>query len=291
MKSQIFAIAVLFLSFSAFAEGEFDGFTPTTTEVNWLKVDTKAIDAQIKQIREKIAAKKKLADQQAKAAQALRKRQWTDLAVTTPDPSREPYDSTTNADPILVAARQKELAQMHMSASELDASVRSIQDEITDLTFEETKLGRDIRRATSEQVGAMVKREQAAEDAQKEAARVKREADQAAEKARAVREKQFQAALETMALTQSFQSLQSIVNDTNRTLDEIERKYDQAILGAYMKDKMKTLLNSQAFCSAAVNCELAEKDRQPIDREMDKVFPWSDPKLNRAQPRAGATTR
>lgn len=279
MKTQLIAILMFFLSSNLLAAGDSDGFTPTATQVDWLKVDRKAIGDRLDQIKAEIAAKRKLADQQSQAAKAMRKKQFSDLF------------SSASEDPIVMAAHRKELGQAQMSASQLDESVKALQEQITDLTWEETKLGRDIRRATSEQVGELVKREQAAEDAQKEAARVKREADLAAEKARAAREKQFQQALETMAVTQSFQSLQSIVNDTNRTLDEIEHKYDQALLGAYMKDKMTALLNSKAFCSAAVNCELSAKDKKPIGPEMNEVFPWSDPKQDRTQPRSGKTTR
>lgn len=42
--------------------------------------------------------------------------------------------------------------------------------------------------------------------------------------------------------------------DTNRMLDDIRNKYDQTVLGIYLRDKMGQLLGSKSFCDAARSC-------------------------------------
>lgn len=291
MKALNVSASVLVFSFCIFAFqlkafSQSDSFTPVEPQVDWVKADRKAMSENLDKLRARIAASKALAARQSEAAQALRRRYNAEVSP--------PYDSSGRGvaaaipDPIMVVARQREIAKMREDAQALEVSTKAIESEITDLGWEEVRLARDMRRADAEAAQAVKRRDQAAEDAQKAAERVR----QANERALAIRDKQFQDAIETMAVTQSFIGLQSMVNNTNRTLDELERKYDQALLGAYLKDKMTTLLESKAFCSAARNCDPSVTEKKSIRDDMKEVFPWAaDPKFNRTPITPSKTTQ
>ena len=74
--------------------------------------------------------------------------------------------------------------------------------------------------------------------------------------------------------TMKFQNLRLNVESIDDTLDDIERVYDQSVLGAYFQDKIGQLLNSQVFCKAARRrCD--DPNPYPINPEIirNELFP------------------
>lgn len=75
-------------------------------------------------------------------------------------------------------------------------------------------------------------------------------------------------------------------------LDVLKNKYDNSMLGAYMRDRVLKLLNSKVFCDKAIACTSGENPAV-IDSDLNSVFPgfFAHP-TERARPSSpvGATT-
>lgn len=86
----------------------------------------------------------------------------------------------------------------------------------------------------------------------------------------------FIAALEAGNVTEDFSILKLKMGSTEAALDRMNSQYDRAILGAYLKDKMGLLLNSQLICQARQRCDV--KDPVEIKNEdlQNVLFPGSN---------------
>lgn len=63
------------------------------------------------------------------------------------------------------------------------------------------------------------------------------------------------------------------VGDTDRALDKMSALYDKTLLGAYVKDKVGLLLNSQLICQARKRCDVKEPVKIPNSDIEDALFP------------------
>jgi DNA repair exonuclease SbcCD ATPase subunit len=77
-------------------------------------------------------------------------------------------------------------------------------------------------------------------------------------------------ALQSQGLVTDFALLQAKVGSVDRTLDRMAAAYDKAILGAYLKDKMVGLMNSDAMCKSVARC--SSKGSKISDKDLDAVF-------------------
>ena len=66
-------------------------------------------------------------------------------------------------------------------------------------------------------------------------------------------------ALGTQGLLADFATLQKKVGDTDLALEKAAGMYDKSVLGAYLKDKLGLLLNSQVICEANARCRVPER--------------------------------
>jgi hypothetical protein len=97
----------------------------------------------------------------------------------------------------------------------------------------------------------------------------------AATRALATRTHDAALALELRAsdMDSNFGLLISKFDDVDYTLDEMNRYYDQAMIGAYMKEKMGALLNSDVICSAAKRCAVKDPKKIPNADIEKELFP------------------
>lgn len=245
-------------------------------------VDTVSLSRRLTELGKQITAKMQEAQRQSDEAKKLRNEHGR-LAVSVDriDPATGEVDFASVLNPKERAAFYSRLSKMRTDASVLETDSRRLGAEVDTLVAEEQALVRQVLKAKDD-----------AEAAQRAAA-----ADQARrERERLAAEKKAHDALilavDTMAVTQSFSSLQAIVNDNDRVLDQLERKYDKSLLGAYVKDKMRTLMNdSGSFCKATTNCNRSADSKVPIeDSDLDRVFPFSNSE-ERPSSRRGKTGR
>ncbi len=86
----------------------------------------------------------------------------------------------------------------------------------------------------------------------------------------------FITALEAGNVTEDFNMLKLKMGNTEAALDRMNSQYDKAILGAYVKDKIGLLLNSQLICQARSRCDV----KNPIEIKNEDVqnvlFPGSN---------------
>ncbi|WP_413289344.1 hypothetical protein [Bdellovibrio sp. HCB337] len=80
-------------------------------------------------------------------------------------------------------------------------------------------------------------------------------------------------ALNTDAILMDFATLQKKVGDTDLALEKISGAFDNKVLGAYVKDKMGLLLNSQVMCEAAARCRVSGRKEISADRIQQVLFP------------------
>ncbi len=77
-------------------------------------------------------------------------------------------------------------------------------------------------------------------------------------------------------------------------LDTLKSRYDSAMLGVYVRDRILKLLNSKTFCDTAKTCAKGE-DPTVIDSDLNSVFPGqfvqSPDKPRSSQPTGSSTTR
>jgi septal ring factor EnvC (AmiA/AmiB activator) len=100
------------------------------------------------------------------------------------------------------------------------------------------------------------------------AQRDEKEKTEELEKARA---ELMETALNVSNLTRDFQALDAKFENVGLKLDLVKEKYDNAMLGAYLQDRMAGLLNSDAFCTASKSCEGTRAKINPSD--LSGVFP------------------
>lgn len=83
-------------------------------------------------------------------------------------------------------------------------------------------------------------------------------------------------ALTSDALLMDFAKYKDILGDVDLALEKISGIYDKTVLGAYLKDKMGLLLNSQVMCEAAARCRVPERKEISSDRIQQALFPGTE---------------
>ncbi len=89
---------------------------------------------------------------------------------------------------------------------------------------------------------------------------------------RRVRERQ-DATIETLRLRVKLSDLDDSLGNIDEVLDQVERIYDNTVLGAYMQDKIGQLLNSQVICTARKRCAVGDPRKIPPSQIRDELFP------------------
>ena len=79
--------------------------------------------------------------------------------------------------------------------------------------------------------------------------------------------------IETLGLQVKLSDLGDNLRDIDHVLDEVERLYDNTVLGAYMQDKIGQLLNSQVICAARKRCAVGDPRKIPPSQIRDELFP------------------
>lgn len=83
----------------------------------------------------------------------------------------------------------------------------------------------------------------------------------------------FAAALKSQGLISDFNILKGKIGSIDDTLDRMSTEYDKALLGAYIKDKIGLLLNSNLMCEAAKRCKSLEPTKIQNDKIEQVLFP------------------
>lgn len=86
----------------------------------------------------------------------------------------------------------------------------------------------------------------------------------------------FVAALEAGNVTEDFNVLKLKMGNTEAALDRMNSQYDKAILGAYLKDKIGLLLNSQLICQARSRCDVKNPVEIKNEDVQNVLFPGSN---------------
>lgn len=85
------------------------------------------------------------------------------------------------------------------------------------------------------------------------------------------------AALQSAILGQSmlteFVMVQNKLGDTDMVLEKMSNIYDKSMLGAYLKDKIGLLVNSQLMCESVARCNVKERKEVPAERIQETLFP------------------
>lgn len=85
------------------------------------------------------------------------------------------------------------------------------------------------------------------------------------------------AALNSAILGQSmlteFAMVQNKLGDTDMVLEKMSNAYDKSMLGAYLKDKIGLLVNSQLMCESVARCNVKERKEVPAERIQETLFP------------------
>lgn len=99
--------------------------------------------------------------------------------------------------------------------------------------------------------------------------------------------KVLESQIENSSVMIDFNQLKSKLDSPYKAAKLVERVYDQKLIGAYMQNKMKNLLNSKVFCSASKQCGAEKRlsiSGKAIEREL--FIPVKDsqniPKENRS---------
>lgn len=260
------AISIIFFASSSFAQ----------------TVDTVSLSRRMNEVGKRITAKMLEAQRQSDEAKKLRAEHGR-LAgsVDRIDPATGEVDFASVLEPRERASFYARLSKMRTEASTLEGESRRLGAEVSALVAEEQTLVRQILKVTDD-----------AEKAQRAAVAEQARRDREMQEAKRKADEALVLAVDTMAVTQSFSALQAIVSDNDQVLDQLERKYDRSLLGAYVKDKMRTLMNDNgAFCKAATNCSKPADSRNKIeDSDLDRVFPFSNPD-SRSNSRDARTAR
>ncbi len=88
----------------------------------------------------------------------------------------------------------------------------------------------------------------------------------------------LQKQLKSAGLTTDFNQLQYRLDNTDDTLDEMEKIYDKAMIGSYVQDKIGQLLNSQVICTAQKRCGPTEPIKIEAEVIRKELFPESSSK-------------
>ncbi|MEN0060395.1 MAG: hypothetical protein AAGB31_16260 [Bdellovibrio sp.] len=80
-------------------------------------------------------------------------------------------------------------------------------------------------------------------------------------------------ALNSSNVLDDFSRLQRSIGDTDLTLEKISNSYDKTLLGAYLKDKMGLLLNSNLMCEGYNRCKVPEPKKIPNENIEKTLFP------------------
>ena len=83
--------------------------------------------------------------------------------------------------------------------------------------------------------------------------------------------------IKRLSLTSDFNDLTHRFENMEDNLNEIESIYDKAMIGTYIQDKMGQLLNSNALCKAASQCDGVKKkaDSEIKPEDISEIFPAS----------------
>ena len=81
--------------------------------------------------------------------------------------------------------------------------------------------------------------------------------------------------LNALSLENKFFQQGSELNNIDSKLDDMERIYDQAEVGAYFQDKIGQLLNSNVICKARKRCMVSEPKEIPSSVIQNELFPES----------------
>jgi len=101
----------------------------------------------------------------------------------------------------------------------------------------------------------------------------------------------LEAQLTALGTNQSFSNLRLSVKDTEIQLEALERVFDRAAVGEYLRSKMTDLLNSGVMCEASKACAQGKKPNISRDTVDDQVFPSGDSALRGPKAKSGATQR
>lgn len=83
-------------------------------------------------------------------------------------------------------------------------------------------------------------------------------------------------ALSAQGVLMDFATLQAKLGDTDVTLEKLSNDFDKSLLGAYLKDKMGLLLNSQTMCEAVSRCTVKERKEVSAESIQKTLFPGTE---------------
>lgn len=119
----------------------------------------------------------------------------------------------------------------------------------------------------------------ASDDAEKEVRALNKKAYGMARRAKDQRatvdeaNKKFMSILQSQSVTTDFLMLKNQLGDTDKALDKMSAFYDKTMMGAYVKDKVGLLLNSQLICQARRRCDVKEPAIIPNSDIENVLFP------------------
>lgn len=87
--------------------------------------------------------------------------------------------------------------------------------------------------------------------------------------------------IQVQGLTTELSQVSRKVGSTEDALDEIRDRFDQAIIGAYIQDKVGALLNSRSLCKAAKQCVNSSAPTVSSKDISAELFPTSEPSAYR----------
>lgn len=217
------------------------------------------------EIRVQVEAKQREAREQSAAAQRL----WDKHSEINNRLAEAQRQQAGDSGIMVMEPRERaeliqELSRLRAAAKPLDAEAKRLSDEAMAL----------IRREL-QSVDAIIKAEAATAQSAKQAAETARKVDEALSKA-----------VQTLAVNAEISNLYAITNDTDKILSQLETTYDKSMLGAYLHDKMTTLLNSDGlFCAAAARCALPADQRRPLDANQINSTLFHGAQPRRSQPK------
>lgn len=119
--------------------------------------------------------------------------------------------------------------------------------------------------------------------------------DEAEQKLVIARNKVENELMDSTALMLEHQIVGQKIENVGLQMDRIKDKYDNAMIGVYLRDRIHKLLNSKAFCSKANSCAKNEAEAPNTrDDELNSIFQGylpSDYKKNSPTAQGSSTTR